>query len=203
MKLYNSIGPNPRTVRMFMSEKAIELPKIEIDILRGENRREPYLSKNPSGQCPALELDDGTILAEITPICEYLEEIHPAPPLIGTTPEERAETRMWVRRIDLRIIEPMANGFRYSEGLRMFKDRIRCIPQAADDLKQIAQDNLSWLDGLMAGEPFICGTRLTLADIMLFAFIDFASGVGQPLNPDLATIGTWFARMKARPSAAA
>jgi glutathione S-transferase len=203
VKLYNSIGPNPRTVRMFLAEKGIELLRIEIDILRGENRREPYLSKNPSGQCPALELEDGTILAEITPICEYLEETQPGPKLIGATAEERAETRMWVRRIDLRILEPMANGFRYSEGLRMFKDRIRCIPQAAADLKQIAQDNLTWLDGLMAGKPYICGARLTLADIMLFAFIDFASGVGQPLNSHLATIGAWFARMKSRPSAAA
>ena len=203
MKLYNSIGPNPKTVRMFMAEKGIELPKVEVDIMRGENRREPFLSKNPSGQCPALELDDGTILAEITPICEYLEETQQGPKLIGATPQERAETRMWVRRVDLRILEPMANGFRYAEGLRMFKDRIRCIPQAAADLKLIAQDNLAWLDRLMGSNPFICGTRLTLADIMLYAFIDFSSGVGQPLNPELANIGAWFARMKARPSAAA
>ncbi len=203
MKLYNSIGPNPKVVRMFMAEKGIELPKIDVDIMRGENRREPYLSKNPSGQCPALELDDGTILAEITPICEYLEETMPGTKLIGATAEERAETRMWVRRIDLRILEPMANGFRYAEGLRMFQSRIRCIPHAAPDLKLIAQDNLTWLDRLMTGKQFICGPRMSLADIMLYAFIDFSSGVGQPLNPELATIGPWFARMKARPSAAA
>jgi glutathione S-transferase len=59
MKLYNSIGPNPKVVRIFMAEKGIELPKVEVDIRGGENRRRPYLEKNPSGQCPALELDDG------------------------------------------------------------------------------------------------------------------------------------------------
>jgi len=74
MLLYNSIGPNPRVVRMFMAERGIDIPKIEIDLRGGENRREPYLSKNPAGQSPALELDDGTILAEITAICEYLDE---------------------------------------------------------------------------------------------------------------------------------
>ena len=58
------------------------------------------------------------VLAEILPICEYLEEIHPSPPLIGTNAEERAETRMWTRRIDLNIVEPMTNGFRFAEGLR-------------------------------------------------------------------------------------
>ena len=134
MRLYNSIGPNPRVVRMFMAERGIDLPKTEIDLRGGENRREPFLHKNPAGQSPALELDDGTVLAEITAICEYLDEITPGQSLIGSTPEQRAETRMWTRRIDLNIVEPMANGFRYSDGLKMFQNRLHCIPQAADDL---------------------------------------------------------------------
>jgi glutathione S-transferase len=203
MKLYNSIGPNPKAVRMFMAEKGIELPKAEVDLMAGENRREPYLSKNPSGQCPALELDDGRVLAEITAICEYLDEKTPGRSLIGATPEERAETRMWARRIDLNILEPMANGFRYGEGLKLFENRIRCIPQAAADLKQVAQDKLQWLDGLMAGKQYVCGDRLTLADILLFAFVDFFDGYGQPLNPALKNIVAWHQRMKARPSATA
>jgi glutathione S-transferase len=203
MKLYNSIGPNPKTVRMFMAEKGMELPKIEVDIRGGENRREPFLSKNPHGQCPALELDDGTVLAEITAICEYLDEVGPGPSLIGASPKERAETRMWARRIDLGILEPMTNGFRFSDFLPMFQSRIRCMPQAAADLKATAQEKLRWLDGQMAGRSYVCGERLTLADIMLFAFLDFFVGVGQPLDPGLATIGAWYTRMKARPSAAA
>lgn len=92
MLLYNSIGPNPKVVRMFMAERGIELPRVEIDLRGGENRRQPYLSKNPSGQCPALELDNGKVLAEITAICEYRDEKYPGPSLIGATPEQRAET---------------------------------------------------------------------------------------------------------------
>ena len=152
MLLYNSIGPNPRVVRIFMAERGIELPRVEVDLRGGENRGEPYLAKNPTGQCPALELDDGTVIAEITAICEYLDEVTPGPSLIGSTPQERAETRMWARRIDLNILEPMANGFRYSDGLKMFQNRIHCIPAAADDLKQIAQEQLTWLDGQMGGK---------------------------------------------------
>ena len=112
MLLYNSVGPNPRVVRIFMAERGIELPRVEVDLRGGENRAAPYLAKNPSGQCPALELDDGTVIAEITAICEYLDEVTPGPSLIGSTPQERAETRMWARRVDLNILEPMANGFR-------------------------------------------------------------------------------------------
>ncbi|MEQ8265623.1 MAG: glutathione S-transferase family protein [Parvibaculum sp.] len=203
MKFYNSIGPNPRVVKMFMHEKGIELPFSEVDLMKGENRQEPYLAKNPAGQLPALELDNGMILAEITAICEYLDEKYPGGSLVGTTPEERAETRMWMRRVDLNVCEPMANGFRFSEGLPLFKDRMRCLPEAAAGLKAIAQDKLAWLDKLMAGKDYLAGKRMTLADILLFGFLDFGAAVGQPINPAFKNISTWFERMKARPSAAA
>ncbi len=205
MKFYNSIGPNPRMVRMFMAEKGFDVPKVEVDLRGGENRREPYTTKvNPAGQCPALELDDGTVLAEITAICEYVDEVKKdAPSLIGDTPEERAKTRMWTRHIDLNIVEPGANGFRFSQGLKLFENRIRVIPEAADGLKATAQDKLKWLDGLMGTKPFIAGDKLSMADILLFAFIDFMGQVGQPLSADCKNLTAWYGRMKARPSAAA
>jgi len=203
MKLYDSIGPNPRAVRIFMAEKGITLPKETVDLMKAENRQEPFLKKNPSGQCPALELDNGEILAEITAIMEYLDEKYPGKSLMGSTPEERAETRMWARRVDLNILEPMANGFRYGEGLKMFQNRMRCIPHASADLKACAQDKLKWLDGLMEGKEFLAGKRLTMADVLLFAFVDFFAGMGQPIDPALKNITAWHARMKARPSAAA
>ena len=203
MKLYQSIGPNPRVVKMFMAEKGLDLPRAPVDLMAGENRKEPYLSVNPAGQTPALELDDGSVITEITTICEYLDEMHPEPSLVGKTPKERAETRMWTRRIDLNICEPLANGFRFSQGLALFQPRMRCLPEAADGLKAVAQDKITWLDGLMAGKAFVAGERLTLADILLFCFLDFGASVGQPLNPQNKNIAAWFERMKARPSAAA
>jgi glutathione S-transferase len=203
MKLYNSMGPNPRVVRMFLAEKGVELPLEAVDLMGAENRQAPHLERNPAGQMPCLELDDGTFLSEVTAICEYLEERHPEPALVGATPEERAETRMWTRRIDLNIVENLANGFRYSEGLPLFKDRIRTIPHAADDLKALAREKLAWLDGLMQGRTWICGERFTLADILLFAFLDFGAQVGQPLPDGLAWLPGWFERVGKRPSAEA
>ncbi len=200
MKFYNSIGPNPRVVRMFMAEKGIEIPTEQVDLMKGDNRREPYLSKNSAGQMPALELDSGHCVTEITAICEYLEDVHPAPALIGSNPEQKAETRKWTRRIDLNICEPMANAFRFSAGLPLFKDRIVTVPEAVDGLKRIAQDRLKWLDGEMQGKEFVCAKRFTLADVMLYAFLDFGGQVGQPLNPEFTNIANWFARVKNRPS---
>lgn len=203
MKLYTGLGPNPRTVRMFLAEKGVEIPLEIVDLLAGDNRRGPYLDRNPAGQLPCLELDDGTYLSEILPICEYIEEKHPTPSLVGATAEERAVTRMWARRIDLNIIEPMTSGFRYAEGLMLFKDRIRTIPQAADDLKLLAKEKLAWLDGLMNGNEWIAGKRFTLADIFLFAFLDFGATVGQPLDPNWKWLSDWYTRVAKRPSAAA
>jgi len=203
MKFYNSIGPNPGTVRMFIAEKGLDLPRVEIDLRGGENRRAPYTSVNPAGQTPALELDDGSAITEITAICEYLDEIGPGPSLIGATPEARANTRMWVRRIDLNICEPMTNGFRFAEGLGLFKDRVHTIPQAADDLKAVAREHLAWLDGLVAGRSFIAGDQITLADVLLYAFLTFGARVGQPLDPANRNLSAWYERINARPSAGA
>jgi glutathione S-transferase len=97
----------------------------------------------------------------------------------------------------------MANGFRYSEGAPLFKDRIHIIPQAADDLKAIAQEKLGWLDGLIAGKPFLAGDRFTMADVLLFSFLDFGRSVGQTIDPALANVNAWFTRVGERESAQA
>ncbi len=190
MKFYTSVGPNPRVVKLFMAEKGIEIPEVSVDLRGGENRRAPYnVDVNPAGQTPALELDDGSILCEVTAICEYLDERFPGTTLIGSTPEERATTRMWTRRVDLKICEPLTNGFRFAEGLPLFEPRLRCLPEAAAGLKATAQDGIKWLDGQIAGREFTAGDTLSLADIMLFAFLDFGASVGQPIDPAFTNIG--------------
>lgn len=205
MKLYNSIGPNPHVVRMFAAEKGLSLPTIEIDLLGGENRKPPYKDTvNPAGQTPALVLDGGQIITEITVICEYLEEKHPTPVLIGATPEQRAETRMWTRRIDLNICEPLTNAFRAAEGRGLFERRIKLVgAEGAAELKAIAKDRILWLDGLMGDNAFVCGDRFSLADILLFVFLGFGGEVGQPIPDEAKWVKAWFARIAARPSAAA
>lgn len=203
MKLYTSVGPNPRVVRMFLAEKGVDLPMEEIDIRKAVNRQPEFLTKNPAGQSPCLELDNGSYISEITAICEYIEDQHPTPALIGKNAEEKANTRMWTRRVDLNICEPLANGFRFGEGLKMFEGRMRCLPEASAGLKAIAQDRLTWLDAQMTGRDFIAGNNITLADVLLFCFIDFGTNVGQPLNSQNQNVASWFDRMKTRPSAGA
>ena len=203
MKLYSSRGPNPRIVRMFMAERGITLPTEEVDIIAGDNLGEEYRALNPSAQSPCLQLDDGSVLAEVTVICDYLDEINDGPSLMGDTAQERAETRMWCRRIDTRILEPMTLGFRSAEGLPLFKDRYHVIPHAADDLKATVQKNWAWLEPQLADKTYVCGERFTLADIQLFCFAEFGNMVGQGIPTDLPNLQGWYERVARRPSVAA
>src|SRR3984893_12175524 len=135
MQLYDSFGPNPRAMRMFLAEKGIDIPRKDVDLMKGENRKPPYTDRNPGGQLPALELDNGKCIGETVAIWESLEEKHPTPPLIGSNAEDRAEARMWQRRVEQRITENLYNGFRFSEGQQLFNGRMRLIPEAATGLK--------------------------------------------------------------------
>ena len=144
IKLHSSLGPNPRLVRMFMVEKGLEegrdFERIHYDIITGENRQNAdYMAKNPLGTIPLLELEDGTCLTESWPICEYIEEHHPAPNLFGETANERAEIRKWVRLFDQEGVVPMTMGFRAGAGRPMFEPRMRVVsPEAGAELSAMA-----------------------------------------------------------------
>ncbi len=184
-----------------MLEKNIKIDFKEHDLMGAENRTEAYLEKNPGGQLPALELDNGQVIAETVVICDYLEDLYPEPALIGQSAEERAEARMWNRRIEQKITENLYAGFRYAEGLQLFENRMRCLPEAADGLKAAGQDGLAWLDMQLEGKEFICGGRITIADLVLYCCTDFASGVGQAIDTKLENITAWFSRIENRSSA--
>jgi glutathione S-transferase len=203
MKFYSSVGPNPRLVRMFMAERGIEIPTVEVDIMAGENLLEDYRKLNSSAQSPCLQLDDGSTLSEVTVICSYLDEITAGTSLLGATPEERAQTRMWNRRIDARILEPMSLAFRSAEALGMFEDRCHVIPHAADDLKATVQESWAWIEPQLAGKDYLCGDRFSLADIQLFIFAQFGAMIGQGMPESLSNLQAWYARISERPSVVA
>lgn len=205
MKFYNSIGPNPHTVRMFAAEKGITLDVVEVDLAGNEHRRPPYSVNNPMMQTPGFETDDGQFISEITAICEYLEELHPDPALIGSTPGERAETRMWVRRIDLNIIEGRSRAGRATFARAWYLDKIKLLSvPAAEELLALVEDRILWLDECLGDKPNICGDRYTLADIMFYCFMTFGAPEGRSnIPPAAGNLARWYETIKARPAASA
>ena len=205
LTLYHSVGPNPKVVSMFLQEKGMldQVDVVKVDLAAMENRQEAHLARNPMGQTPSLKLADGRYLSESLAICEYLEELQPEPSLFGRTPEERAMTRMWTRRIDLNIAHMMGWGFRSAEGLKFFTPRYEVlIPEGADGLKKATAAALGWLDRHFTG-PWICGERFSMADILLFSWLEFGNRVGQPFDPGLRNLAGWFEQANSRPSTAA
>jgi len=199
-RLFDSFGMNPRIVRFYLAEKGIDVPRHEVDILGAENRQTEYLNLNPAGQLPTLELSDGTFIAETAAIIEYLEELHPEPVLIGSTAKERAITRMWWRRVEIGICQPMVRGFYYSEAIDLFKSRFKCYPEQGEAQKEIARTGMRWLNGVM-NEPWLAGDRFTVADICLYCYIDQLCDVGQPIPEDLARLNAWFGKVGQRSGA--
>ena len=204
MQLYTSLGPNPRVVRMFAAEKGVALDLVDVDIVAGDNRREPYLSINPLGATPALVIDDRQVITETIAVCEYLDETRPGPSLIGDTPERRAVTRMWARRIDLGFAEPLTLGFRAAEGRAMFAPRlIVANAAAADDLKAMAFATLDTVESQCAGRDHVAGDAVTLADILLFCFVEFSMIIGMTPLAGRSWLVAWHRRVASRPSASA
>ena len=112
MKLYDFFfAPNPTKVRVYLAEKGIDVPRVSLDIVRGENRTPEMLAKNPMGGLPFLELDDGSVITESLPIIEYFEELHPEPPMIGRDPLERAQVRSLERMIETGVLNRAGRAF--------------------------------------------------------------------------------------------
>src|SRR5260370_7144689 len=111
MILYGAPNParNRRRVRIFLAEKGIELPETGVGMMKREQKSPEFRAKNSMGQLPALELDDGTCIAETVAICRYFDETQPDPPMFGTTPVEKALVEMWVRRTEFTAIMPVGN----------------------------------------------------------------------------------------------
>jgi glutathione S-transferase len=203
MKLYDegNPAPNPRKVRIFLSEKGIALPMERVRILRREHKAPEFLKKNSLGQVPVLELDDGTHISESVAICRYLEELNPSPPLFGRDALERAQVEMWLRRAEFRLWNPMGQVWINADprtaavNPNQFKDY-------GEHNRKVVAGAMRWFDGELAdGREFLAGEYYSMADIVLLCGIDFAKFVEMDMPEDAKHLRDWHARVSARPSA--
>jgi glutathione S-transferase len=202
MRLYDlKTGTNTRRVRIFLAEKGIKIPTVEVDMLNGENKGPLYLSKNPMGAMPLLELDDGTQLAESMAICRYIEEIYPDPPLFGTTPIERALIEMWNRRMEFELLIPTIDHFVHAS--EFYKERLSQVADIAHRGRMRAQATMRWLDGELAMRLFIAGDRYTVADITAQCALILGKNTKNPIPGESQHLARWFSDVSNRPTARA
>jgi glutathione S-transferase len=203
MKLYSAPdpAPNPRRVRICMVEKGIHIPEVMLSLRDREHKADDFRVKNPWGQVPTLELDDGRTISETVAICRYLDALHPSPPLFGRDPFEAAEVEMWTRRVEFTVMTPVGMFWRHAHP---FTARLlNQFTEFGESNRGLYAAGCKLVDRALAdGRPYLAGEVYTMADICALSTIDFARFTGLEPPEEAANLAAWHARVSARPSAA-
>ncbi|HEY0938598.1 MAG TPA: glutathione S-transferase family protein [Steroidobacter sp.] len=201
MKLYgNTVGSNCRRVTIYLAEKGLRVELVEVDVASGAHRTAEFRGKNPAGLIPVLELDDGSYIPESSAIVEYLEDIHPEPSMIGTTPQMRGKVRALERiASDLAIV----SGIMLQHSHPRFASHIKQVPAVADAMRLNVNQQLAVLEAHIGAKPFLAGEQPTIADITLFSFTQaFKVRMSTDLTDGYPRLSAWYERFEQRPSAA-
>jgi glutathione S-transferase len=199
MKLYVAPGPNSYRTRIFMAEKGIQLPLVELDYAKREHKSPEFLELNSLGQVPVLLLDDGTVITESVAICRYLEAVHPAPPLFGTDAVSQGKIEMWNRRMENEVFATIGNVTLHTN--EFFKERVIQVAAFAEAQKQMIPGKWAWLDREMSdGRLYLAGDQFSMADISGMVTLWLSEVFSFDVPSDLAYVQRWNERLRRRPS---
>jgi glutathione S-transferase len=199
-------APSPRRARMFIAEKGLDIETRQVDLGKGEQLSPEFLAVNPLATVPVLVTDSGITISENVAIATYLEATHPEPPLMGTTPDERAQVMMWNSIIDQQCAMPVADVLRNSHPKMADRalpgpDNFGQIPELALRGKARVDIFYSRLEEQLQGRDFLAIDQFSLADISAFVISEFAAQVRMPIPEDNAATLAWHSRIAGRPSA--
>jgi glutathione S-transferase len=209
MKLYDcAAAPSPRRVRIFLSEKGVAVPTVQVDLRHGEQFTDAFRRVNPDCTVPVLELDDGTRIADAVAICAYFEAVRPAPPLMGRDPQSKAVIAAAQRRAEQEGFHAVVEAFRnFTPGMKG-----RSLP-GPDDYEQIPAlvsrgrarvlRFFASMEAELAGRSFVCGPDYSIADITTLVTVDFAKWIKLAIPEASVHLRRWHDEVSARPSAKA
>jgi len=205
LKIHEYKGfPNPTRIRIALAEKGLldDTEFINVDVLAGENRRPEFLSRNPTGTVPVLELQDGTHISECTAITEYLDHFTGTPTLTGQGARERAVIHMMHRRAEANLLDAVATYYHHATPgfgpeLETYQNR-----EWGENSKDRALAGMRYLDGVLARQPYLAGERFSMADITAFGGLIFADIARIAVPAGLENLRTWRSRIVERPSIA-
>ena len=210
MKLYDfSLAPNPRRVRMFLAEKGMDIPSVQINTREKEQFTEAFRKVTPRFIVPALELDDGTCITESVAICRYIEEVQPDPPLFGRDAKEKALVEMWNRHAEFDCFG--SAGLMVRNGAPMFEGRAVTgvsegepqIPELVERGRRVMDRFASHLNDHLGSSVYLAGDNFSIADITAFIAFEFSQRANYELPDGCDNIERWRSEIAARPSAAA
>ncbi len=207
MKFYDcTTAPSPRRVRIFLAEKGISVPTVQVDLRNNEQLKPAFRAVNPDATVPVLELDNGTRITDAIGICVYFEATHPQPPLIGESAEDKAVITAWQRIAERNGFYAVMEALRNSTpGL---KDRALPGPDDYAQIPALAERGrariarfFEQMDARLAQSEFVAGARYSIADITTLVSVDFARWVKMSVPEECGNLRRWHAQVSARPSA--
>lgn len=207
MKFYDcATAPSPRRVRMFIAEKKLDIPTVEVDLANREQHTEAFVKINPYRTVPALALEDGVVLTSSHAICRYLEDLHPEPALMGRNAQERGQ----IVDLDWRIEQEgfLAVGESFRNRAKSFKNNAMTgkhehaqIPALVERGRARALQFMQWLDTRLEKREFIAADQFSVADITAFTAIDFARWIKLQAPEEYINLHRWFGEISKRDSA--
>lgn len=208
LTLYDcATAPSPRRARIFLAEKGVPHDTVQVDLRSGEQLGAAYRQINPQCTVPALRTEDGLLLSDNAAIAAYLEARYPEPPLLGSTPEEKADIASWNWRAEFDGLLAVADALRNSSPAMAG----RALPGAVNyaQIPQLAERGLArveqffdTLDTRLQGRDFIAGGRFSVADITAVVVVDFARIIKKKPQERHTHLLRWRSRMGERPSMA-
>lgn len=199
MKLYTAQrAPNPRRVLLLLAAKGLNpadigLEVIEVSLAGGENRTPDYLQIHPFGQIPALELDDGQVITESMAICRYFEGIYPQTPLFGTELMEQVRINQYSRQAEFEILLPLITAFQH--GHPFWEGKLEQIPDIAPVARGRALSRFAYFDRRLQVVPYLAGNNLSVADLTLYAALDFGRLAGLKVDQQHPHLFAYYQRM--------
>ncbi|MAT88293.1 MAG: glutathione S-transferase [Aestuariivita sp.] len=197
LRLYHfSLSPFSRKVRLSLAEKRIEVELVEE---RYWEKSTDLLRRNPAGMIPILRLD-GKNYTESTAICEYLEDLYPAPELMPKDAAEKYEVR--------RIVNWFDDKFYNEVTKKLLNERVikKISGEGFPDSKKVKQGakrikyHLDYMAWILERRRWLSGDVMTLADFAAAAqlsCLDYISDVDWNRS---ATVKDWYAKIKSRPA---
>jgi glutathione S-transferase len=208
LTLYDcATAPSPRRARILLAEKRVTYETVQVDLRAGEQFGDAYRAVNPQSTVPSLRLESGRVLTDNAAIIAYLEARFPDPPLLGTSPESKAEIASWQWRSEFEGLLPIAEALRNASPAMAN----RALPGPVDyaQIPELAQRGLAriqqffaTLDGQLGSHDFVAGNKFSIADITAVVAVDFARVVKQKPGEHHPHLLRWRARLAQRASMA-
>jgi glutathione S-transferase len=200
-------APSPRRARILLAEKGIAHETVQVDLRSGAQLSDGFRRINPQCTVPVLRTDDGLTLTDNAAITAWAEAAYPEPPLLGTTPAEKAEVASWNWRVEFEGLMAIAEAMRNKSPAmanRALPGPVNYvqIPELAERGLARLQQFFVALNGRLAQREFIATPRFSVADITAVVAVDFARVVKVKPGDEHPHLVRWRSAMAQRASMA-